>query len=779
MKDVFIKYNPYKLETEVTVGGQAVKKNSFFNVGSKRLQEWIENMPEKLVEEYSTKEFDLTFNGLILDYEDVATIALAAKEKNIIIKTKHIPAKEIGDKEKEIADIFEEIQNGPFDELKQPNIIRSFEQQKSKDFSVNVIATMSAGKSTLINALLRKKLMPAKQQACTATITRIKDNDDDNFVAYAFDSTGAHIATHDSLTLEDMTALNDNENVSTIDVQGNIPFVHSDDVSLVLVDTPGPNNSRDMEHQKTTYRVIQEESMPLVLYVLNASQLGVNDDNALLTHVAQNMKVGGKQSKDRFIFVINKLDEYNKGEDSVTDSLEKVKKYLEDKGIENPNIFPASALAALDIRTVLKDINPREVDFFDDPPEITKPTQRIVTMSKTDELHFEKYAPLTPSAFGEINTMLSQAKEKGDIKEEVLIHSGVISIEHAIRMYVAKYAKTAKVRNIVDTFSANLESARTMEKLKLDITENEDKRKELLEQIALMEEAIKNGEDAKSFKKTVADIDYSSKISSLAKEIVQRAQKKIREEIEKLSPSGNGGEEVKLTKAEAELKLTEFKTLINAIQMQLQMDLESKVTEKLKENVTELLDSYKARVKKFSEKVDVKAIGLDPYKLLNADLNNLSDYDNVLEGATKTEKQYVRVGSHREYHETFGFRRWLNDTFGTSINVDYDVVDDYDWREREYIDAEQLANRFFAPVEKELITMQNGVVEYAKKQCKTIKESFDKEFDKLDKLLAEKLAELKKCADDKNTTEASIKLTQEKVAWLEGIQAKVQAVLEI
>jgi hypothetical protein len=75
---------------------------------------------------------------LILDYEDVASIALAAKEKNIIIKTKHIPAKEIGDKEKEIADIFEEIQNGPFDELKQPNIIRSFEQQKSKDFSANI-----------------------------------------------------------------------------------------------------------------------------------------------------------------------------------------------------------------------------------------------------------------------------------------------------------------------------------------------------------------------------------------------------------------------------------------------------------------------------------------------------------------------------------------------------------------------------------------------------------------------------------------------------------------
>lgn len=779
MKEVFIKYNPYKLETEVKIDGQAVKKNSFFNVGNKRLQEWVESMPEKLVEECSSKEFELTFNGLILDYEDVTAIAAAAKDKNIIIKTKHIPAKEIGDKEKEIANIFEEIQNGPFEELKQPNIIRAFEQQRSKDFSVNVIATMSAGKSTLINALLGKKLMPAKQQACTATITRIKDNDNENFVAYAYDSAHNHIATHNPLTLEDMTALNENENVSTIDVEGNIPFVDSDDVSLVLVDTPGPNNSRDIEHQKTTYRVIQEESMPLVLYVLNASQLGVNDDNALLTHVAQNMKVGGKQSKDRFIFVINKLDEYNKGEDSVTDSLEKVRRYLEDKGIENPNIFPASALAALDIRTVLKDINPRKVDFFDDPPEITKPTQRIVTMSKTEELHFEKYAPLTPSAFGEINTMLSQAKEQDDIKAEVLVHSGVISIEHAIRMYVAKYAKTAKVRNIVDTFSANLESARTMEKLKLDMKENEDKRKELLEQIALMETAVKNGEDAKTFKKTVEEIDYSGKISSVAKEIVQRAQKKIREEIEKLTPSHNGGEEVKLSKAEAELKLTDFKTLINAIQMQLQMDLESKVTEKLKENVTELLDSYKERVKKFSENVNVESIGLDPYKLINADLNTLSDFDTVLEGATKTEEQYVCVGNHKEYREVFGFRRFLNNKFGTNFNVDYDVVDDYDWVEQEYIDAEQLANRFFAPVEKELVTMQKDVVDYAKTQCKTIKQSFDKEFDKLDKLLAEKLEELKRCADDKNNTEESIKLTQEKVDWLEGIQAKVQAVLEI
>ena len=54
-----------------------------------------------------------------------------------------------------------------------------------------------------------------------------------------------------------------------------------------------------------------------------------NDDNKLLSMISQQMKRGGKQSKDRFIFVINKCDELDpeKGE-SIDDLLNEVKKYL-------------------------------------------------------------------------------------------------------------------------------------------------------------------------------------------------------------------------------------------------------------------------------------------------------------------------------------------------------------------------------------------------------------------------------------------------------------------
>ncbi len=222
MKEVFIKYNPYKLETEVKIDGNIVKENSALNIGGERLQEWLENLPQILVDECNSKEFKVIFHGTILDYEDLLSVAKDAKQHGIIIECEHIPAKEVGDKEQAIDMLFTEIQNGPFDELRQTDVVRAFELAKSSDFEVNVVATMSAGKSTLINALLRQKLMPAKQEACTATITKIKDSLSDVFRATVYDKNGELIESHAELSLEVMNELNCNPSVSMIKVEGNI-----------------------------------------------------------------------------------------------------------------------------------------------------------------------------------------------------------------------------------------------------------------------------------------------------------------------------------------------------------------------------------------------------------------------------------------------------------------------------------------------------------------------------------------------------------------------------
>ena len=764
MKEVFIKYNPYKLETEVKIDGNIVKENSALNIGGERLQEWLENLPQILVDECNSKEFKVIFHGTILDYEDLLSVAKDAKQHGIIIECEHIPAKEVGDKEQAIDMLFTEIQNGPFDELRQTDVVRAFELAKSSDFEVNVVATMSAGKSTLINALLRQKLMPAKQEACTATITKIKDSLSDVFRATVYDKNGELIESHAELSLEVMNELNCNPSVSMIKVEGNIPFVTPDEVALVLVDTPGPNNSRDPEHKAATYRMLSESSKTVVLYVLNATQLGVEDDSNLLDYVAKSMSVGGKQSKDRFMFIVNKLDDFRAGEDSVTSAIEKVKKYLADKGIVNANIFPAAALPALNIRSMLRDENMDE-DLRDETE------LKVRKINRNEMLHLDNYAPLTPSVRGEVTAELCKAKDDGDAYAEALIHTGIIPIELAIRMYVQKYAKTAKVKNIVDTFAKKLESAKSFENTKQEIVANQDRQKEILANIDSIKAKLKSGEEGKKFKAKVDAINYDKEISDVANTIIKEAQKKVS------AQSSNNNS--KLTRKDAQSICAVFAKFAEQLQAEIQIKLEDAVTEHVRKNAEDLLTQYKNKIANLSGELSVGGVAVNPFEMMDGDIEIINNVEKLLNSIAKTESERVKVGSHKEYKETFGFRRWLNNKLGTSFNVDYDIVDDYDYVTNEYVNGSELAQKFFAPIQKHLFDYGDGAVKYAKEQVKLIKLAFNKKFAELDAVLARKLEELELCASDRESVKAVIKQTQERLAWLEKIQNKAADILEI
>ena len=52
------------------------------------------------------------------------------------------------------------------------------------------------------------------------------------------------------------------------------------------------------EHKKVQSEFLNKSSKSLVLYIMEGT-FGSDDDNALLQRVADSMKVGGKQSKDR------------------------------------------------------------------------------------------------------------------------------------------------------------------------------------------------------------------------------------------------------------------------------------------------------------------------------------------------------------------------------------------------------------------------------------------------------------------------------------------------
>lgn len=763
MKKVFIKYNPYNLETEITVDGKKLAQNS--QIGERilpgsRLQEWVEDLPRILIDEYNDTDFEVVFHGTLLDFEDLTEVFTQAFEHGeLTAKLDRIPAKETSDKEALIDEVFKEIQEGPFEELKDTEIISAFQHAKSSDFEVCVVATMSAGKSTLINAMLGTKLMPSKQEACTAIITRIKDTEsNDTWQAEVYSKDNRLIETHENLTYATMERLNGDENVSVIKAAGNIPFVSSEDVSLVLIDTPGPNNSRDPEHKKVQSEFLNKSSKSLVLYIMEGT-FGSDDDNALLQRVADSMKVGGKQSKDRFIFVVNKMDDRRKEDGDTTQTLDRIRAYLKGHGITNPNLFPAAALPALNIRLIQSET---EVD----EDTIDETEMKVRKLNRNQTLHFEDYASLPASIRGDIKKKLADAKETGDTNAEALIHTGVVSIEAAIRQYVQKYAKTAKIKNIVDTFMHKLDEVGCFEKTKQELVKNREDGERIARQIDTIRKKVDDVKSAQQFKDAVDDavIKVSDDAKDIIDSIVQKYQAKIRQKIDDLR-----GQELDMDEAMDEVSRLE--RYAKKLEPDFQAELDELIRENLIKTSNVLLQEYRKKLSSLTNEIDPNAlagISIDPLKLMGGTVPTADDF------SVKKLVQSKEVENGKEWVENTNkkwYKPWTWFQEKGYYRTKYKTV--------KYVPASDLAQEFFAPIKETVLNNGEFAQKYAIKQSNRIVASFNKEFKRLDGVLKQKLSELESYATDKTQAERRIRETEERLAWLEVIKNRVTSILEI
>lgn len=763
MKKVFIEYNPYTLKTKFTVDGKQLAGNSKIAESIKsdsRLQEWVEKLPQALVDEFNDSNFQITFHGTVSDYEDLSEVFEQAKETNkfLSVAIDFIPAKEVAEKQKLVEQIFQDIQAGPFEELRDPALKNAFENAKSSDFPICVVATMSAGKSTLINSLLERKLMPSKQEACTAIITKLKDVDGSKkWRAKVYTKDGTLLQTCNDLTYEDMERLNSDTRVSTIEANGNIPFVSSDEISLVLVDTPGPNNSRDPEHKAVQIKFLGQSSKALVLYIMEAT-FGSDDDNALLQRVAESMQVGGKQSKDRFIFVVNKLDD-RRGEDgSMTATLDRVRDYLKSHHIENPNLFPAAALPALNIR-LLENGTKLDEDTIDETE------MKVRKFNRNDNLHLEQYAVLPASLKKKIETDLFEAKSSGNKNQEALIHTGIISVEAAIRQYVDKYAKTAKIKNVVDTFISRINSLNVEANYKNQLLQNQQECAQIAAQIGIIESKVAELKGAQIFKKAVDEAvqKVKDKASHVVDTIVEKYQSKIRSKISDLR-----GRELSISDAKYEVR--KMKDFASSLEPDFRTELEDMIQANLVYTGYSLIEAYKSKLASMINEIGIGnlKINISPLEMMSGYIPDADSYS--LSNLERSRSRQVDKGHYESR------RKWWNPFSWFSEDV---WVPKYVTETTHYIDSGELAQTYFAPIEESLYSNGRSTKNHAVSESEEIAKLFVAEFKRLDKILENKLAELRSYATDKDKVEERIKETERNLAWLQSIKNRVDSILEI
>lgn len=270
------------------------------------------------------------------------------------------------------------------------------------DKKIIVLSTMSAGKSTLINALIGKDVFPSSNEACTAKIMTFTS--DKNFKGIKAHIYGRFDADYENLKKQDIEILNSHEEFKRVDFYGSIDSDLNKNVNVKFIDTPGVNNSQDLSHAQITYKALEEEEFDTILYILNATQLGVYDDALLLA------KLKGYIERNKYtdvIFVLNKIDEIDTDKESLNDIYINAIRYIsKNTNINNPQIVCTSAYYANLIKKEARN------------EKMTRKELRDINSFKDCNEQYNKFTNLEY-----INN---------NIKNNILHKTGILNLEHTL-----------------------------------------------------------------------------------------------------------------------------------------------------------------------------------------------------------------------------------------------------------------------------------------------------------------------------------------------------------
>lgn len=206
---------------------------------------------------------------------------------------------------------------------------------KTKDNIVLFTATMSSGKSTLINALIGQDLSYTKKAACTSTAIEFCSTPVYHTNYNVFEKEKNYVNLLPS-KVRDFTKVSEH----TCIVQGYFES-QIQNRKITLIDTPGINSSQNSIHKKITREVLLNKKIDILVYVIPVEYYGSEDDYFHLQFV--NQKVEYK----KILFVVNMMDTCYFEDDSVEEILDDISEHLKEIGFIKPIVCPISAKAGL------------------------------------------------------------------------------------------------------------------------------------------------------------------------------------------------------------------------------------------------------------------------------------------------------------------------------------------------------------------------------------------------------------------------------------------------
>ena len=623
------------------------------------------------------------------------------------------------------------------------------------EFTVTVLATMSAGKSTVINAMVGKELLPSKNEACTATIARVINEDSmQEFMVRRKDEDGKAIDDWQTVTEEEQLELvsqwNEDKATSTIELKGNIPAIYiREGIQMVLVDTPGPNNSNDSSHRAATVRAINNSQPSMVLYVLNSTQLGVDDDNSLLGLIKDAMAKGGREAHDRFIFIANKIDTLDLDKETVASVIKNVKKYLEKNGIINPIVIPISAELTKLIR--IKRFYGENVLTKKQKRTLNVLVEQFVDEEDMDLLERSR-ADLPRSVYQKLKKQVDEAKAKNDDEKVAELLSGVPIIETLLDTYLMKHAVPSRIKDAVQVFNTVVHQNEIKQKLNRILNMSETELSDVVSALEKFNNSKARFEQAADFRERVKQMRYEASVETIKQRRTLDA--KVNNLFDSLTTEFS--QKLDPTRAENIMDIADKKA------MGLLVEIHEILAQDLEKDLKDKAESLKGEYNKYVEKL----IGSFPDSKnggIIKDFQSLSlempDVKSLLKQATVKEEREEIVGTER-----YGFL-WLS-----KRNV-YKTVTE------EKVDMAKIGREFREGILKNKVSLFNRFDSKASANFDLVKHSLLSHMETLDERLNSLINEMQAVQGSKAVKEKTIKENQSKIDWFNDFISKLNDVL--
>lgn len=528
-----------KIEDESSGLIRAEYQNGVFPFFAKKVVDII-------LEEFkeSDQKLDLVFEGTDDEFRDLKKLCAGENYKpkiNVIKSNRYL--KNGSAIIKNVEEIFDKmtplIHESICDSDQIQREMQQFKDVTKKAIPICVIGNYSAGKSTFINALIGREILPSGDQPLTSRIYRIEESKYENKASISFAYEGRDISitfedgectivgkgdflqkvadTIEAMETKDVTyqlnkaleIINDignNEPMSYI-IKLVVPFNREgifgkSKKEFVIFDTPGDNSATNINHSQVLRDAMQNLSNGLPLFVSENNKLDTTDNQKLCDDILSMPELDSKYT----MIIVNKADMADLDEE--TFNPDRILKQAAPKRMFSGGLYYVSSILGLGAKTdgkfhdnhYAKLFRRLKYDFSGEDPECCE------TLYKFD---------IMPE---QIKDRLLE--EAASVENKILLNSGLHWIECEIDSFAEKYSPYNKCTQSKRFLDKVVEI--TMESIKSKIVEFEAAKNKFSEELDSMKSVVINKlEECNDIYFDTYKMEYSAAMNPTILEICQ------------------------------------------------------------------------------------------------------------------------------------------------------------------------------------------------------------------------------------------------------------------